>query len=302
MEYTIENGIIKVTVSTHGAEIQSIVGKHLGNEYIWQADPAVWGRHAPVLFPIVGRLKNDSYTYKGKKYEMHQHGFARDMEFALEEQTEDKLTFLLTDNEETRKIYPFKFEFRVSYELLNNMVKESFKVTNKSEGEMIFGVGGHPGFALPVNDQVKKDDFYLQVTPAKPRVQVPLEGAYLNWKKRSLAPTGTLITIDDELFKNDAMVLVMRRPNNKFSIRTDTSRFHVNVRTDSAPYVGVWSQYPNCGNYVCIEPWWGIADLTDADGDLEHKQGMNKLEAGEEFEACFRMSFHSQGEPNELKA
>lgn len=225
---------------------------------------------------------------------MGQHGFARNMEFALEEQTKEKLTFLLTDTEETRAVYPFKFEFRVSYELLNNMIKESFHVTNKGEGDMIFGVGGHPGFALPVEDGVKKDDFYLQVNPAKPRVQVPLEGGLLNWEKRFLAPTESLITITDDLFKDDAMVLVMRHPDNKFSIKTETSRFHINVRTDSAPYVGIWSQYPKTADYVCIEPWWGIADLTDTDGDLEDKKGMNRLASGEDFEASFRMSFHSK--------
>ncbi|MBT8809345.1 aldose 1-epimerase family protein [Lactobacillus delbrueckii subsp. bulgaricus] len=294
MDYTIENEILKVTVSSRGAELQSVIGKHIGNEYIWQADPEVWGRHAPVLFPIVGKLKNDEYSYQGQTYHMGQHGFARNMEFALEEQTKEKLTFLLTDTEETRVVYPFKFEFRVSYELLNNMIKESFHVTNKGEGDMIFGVGGHPGFALPVEDGVKKDDFYLQVNPAKPRVQVPLEGGLLNWEKRFLAPTESLITITDDLFKDDAMVLVMRHPDNKFSIKTETSRFHINVRTDSAPYVGIWSQYPKTADYVCIEPWWGIADLTDTDGDLEDKKGMNRLASGEDFEASFRMSFHSK--------
>ena len=90
------------------------------------------------------------------------------------------------------------------------------------------------------------------------------------------------------------MVLVMRHPDNKFSIKTETSRFHINVRTDSAPYVGIWSQYPKTADYVCIEPWWGIADLTDTDGDLEDKKGMNRLASGEDFEASFRMSFHSK--------
>lgn len=293
MDYTIENEIIKVTVSSTGAEIQSIVGKHIGNEYIWQADPEIWGRYAPILFPIVGKLKNDEYSYQGKTYHLGQHGFARNMEFKLEEQTKEKLTFLLTDTPETLEVYPFHFEFRVSYELLNNMVKESFKVTNTGDGDMIFGVGGHPGFNLPVDDQVKKEDFYLQTSPAKPRVQVPLENGCLNWNKRSLAPTETMITITDDLFKNDALIYLMRHPNNKFSIKTDTSRFHINVRTDSAPYVGVWSQYPKTANYVCIEPWWGIADTTDADGDLEHKKGMNRIKSGETFDASFRMSFHS---------
>ena len=292
MDYTIQNSILKVVISSKGAEIQSVKDRHNGYEYMWQADPNVWDRHAPILFPIVGRLKNDEYTYKGKTYHLGQHGFARDQEFEVEHQTNESITFLLKDNAETRAVYPFKFELRVNYNLLNNLLEENFSVINKSDSEMIFGIGGQPGFNVPVDENTKKEDFYFSTKPSIARVKIPLKGSYLDWANRSLASTDSLISLSDELFKNDALIFQLKGHSNKISLRTDNSPFHVNVWTRDAPYVGIWSQYPKTANYVCIEPWWGIADRNDADGKLEDKLGMNHLKAGEQFQAGFSMAFH----------
>ncbi|WP_242367651.1 aldose 1-epimerase family protein [Lactobacillus intestinalis] len=296
MNYTIENNMLKVEISSKGAEIQSVKGTHTGYEYMWQADPKIWGRHAPVLFPIVGRLKNDEYTYDGKTYHLGQHGFARNQEFEVEKHTKESITFVLRDNEETRKVYPFKFELRVNYNLLNNLLEENFSVTNTDDKELIFGVGGHPGFNLPVNQETVKEDYYFATQPSEARVRIPLEGAYLNWNKRSLASTDSLITISDDLFKNDALIYELRGHDNKISLKTEKSKFHINVWTRDAPFVGIWSQYPKTDNYVCIEPWWGIADRQDASGKLEEKYGMNHLAPGEEFNAGFSIAYHGEEE------
>ena len=297
MDYTIKNNIIEVVISDHGAEVQSVKGAHTGEEYMWQADPEIWGRHAPVLFPIVGRLKNDEYKYQGKTYHMGQHGFARDCDFEVENHTQESITFLLKDNEETREMYPFKFEFRVNYNLMNNLLEENFSVVNKSDETMIFGVGGHPGFNLPVNNGEEKEDYYFDMHPSIARVKIPLKGAYLDWNNRSLASTDSFIGLSDELFKDDALIYELHGHDNKVSLRTDKSKFHINVWTRNAPYVGIWSQYPNTANYVCIEPWWGIADREDADGELEHKYGMNHLEPGKEYQAGFSITYHSASDP-----
>ncbi|TGY17673.1 aldose 1-epimerase family protein [Lactobacillus intestinalis] len=296
MNYTIENNILKVEISSKGAEIQSVKGTHTGYEYMWQADPKIWGRHAPVLFPIVGRLKNDEYTYDGKTYHLGQHGFARNQEFEVEKHTKESITFVLRDNKETRKVYPFKFELRVNYNLLNNLLEENFSVTNTDDKELIFGVGGHPGFNLPVNQETVKEDYYFATQPSEARVRIPLEGAYLNWNKRSLASTDSLITISDDLFKNDALIYELRGHDNKISLKTEKSKFHINVWTRDAPFVGIWSQYPKTDNYVCIEPWWGIADRQDASGKLEEKYGMNHLAPREEFNAGFSIAYHGEEE------
>lgn len=297
MDYTIKNNMIEVVISDHGAEVQSVKGAHTGEEYMWQADPEIWGRHAPVLFPIVGRLKNDEYKYQGKTYHMGQHGFARDCDFEVENHTQESITFLLKDNEKTLEMYPFKFEFRVNYNLMNNLLEENFSVVNKSDETMIFGVGGHPGFNLPVNNGEEKEDYYFDMHPSIARVKIPLKGAYLDWNNRSIASTDSFIGLSDELFKDDALIYELHGHDNKVSLRTDKSKFHINVWTRNAPYVGIWSQYPNTANYVCIEPWWGIADREDADGELEHKYGMNHLEPGKEYQAGFSITYHSASDP-----
>ncbi len=297
MDYTIKNNMIEVVISDHGAEVQSVKGAHTGEEYMWQADPEIWGRHAPVLFPIVGRLKNDEYKYQGKTYHMGQHGFARDWDFEVYNHTQESITFLLKDNEKTREMSPFKLEFRVNYNLMNNLLEENFSVVNKSDETMIFGVGGHPGFNLPVNNGEEKEDYYFDMHPSIARVKIPLKGAYLDWNNRSLASTDSFIGLSDELFKDDALIYELHGHDNKVSLRTDKSKFHINVWTRNAPYVGIWSQYPNTANYVCIEPWWGIADREDADGELEHKYGMNHLEPGKEYQAGFSITYHSASDP-----
>ncbi len=297
MDYTIKNNMIEVVISDHGAEVQSVKGAHTGEEYMWQADPEIWGRHAPVLFPIVGRLKNDEYKYQGKTYHMGQHGFARDCDFEVENHTQESITFLLKDNEKTREMYSFKFEFRVNYNLMNNLLEENFSVVNKSDETMIFGVGGHPGFNLPVNNGEEKEDYYFDMHPSIARVKIPLKGAYLDWNNRSIASTDSFIGLSDELFKDDALIYELHGHDNKVSLRTDKSKFHINVWTRNAPYVGIWSQYPKTANYVCIEPWWGIADREDADGELEHKYGMNHLEPGKEYQAGFSITYHSASDP-----
>lgn len=294
MDYTIKNSILQVVISSTGAEIQSVKSQHSGYEYIWQADPNVWQRHAPVLFPIVGKLQNDEYTYHGKTYHMNQHGFARNMEFTIERQTTESITFLLTDTPETLAIYPFKFELRVNYNLLNNLLEENFSVTNRSDDEMIFGIGGHPGFNIPTDKKIAKEDFYFSTKPSRARVQIPLKGAYLDWDNRSLASTNSLITLSDHLFKNDALIFQLRGHDNRVSLKTDTSNFHVNVWLRDAPFVGIWSQYPKTADYVCIEPWWGIADRVDTNQKLEEKYGMNHLDAKATFNAGFSMAFHDQ--------
>lgn len=293
MEYTLENQFLKATINTHGAEISSVKDQNTGTEYLWQADPAIWARHAPTLFPIVGRLKNDTYTYRGKDYHMTQHGFARDSEFEVEENTGTTATFLLKSNDQTREMYPFEFELRVIYNLVNNILSVKFNVKNLTNDEMIFGVGGHPGFNLRLDEDVKKRNYFFSFEPSKSRVCIPLEGAYIDIDKRTLAPTDTLIEVSDELFKNDALIYELNSAT-KISLRNDKNDYHINVMLDQTPFVGLWSPYPKTADFVCIEPWWGIADEVNGTGSFEDKVGMNKLSAGEEFTTGYKIAFHDK--------
>ncbi|APT19189.1 galactose mutarotase-like protein [Amylolactobacillus amylotrophicus DSM 20534] len=293
MEYTLENQFLKAIINTHGAELSSVKDQNTGTEYLWQADPTVWARHAPILFPIVGRLNNDTYTYQGKSYHMTQHGFARDSEFQIEHSTDNSVTLLLFSNAATLKMYPFKFQLRVSYQLVNNLLTVSFNVKNMTDGEMIFGIGGHPGFNLQLDEDVQKNNYFFSFEPSKSRVRIPLVGPYIDIDKRTLAPTDTLIEVSDTLFKDDALIYALNSQT-KISLRNDKNDYHINVMLDQTPFVGLWSPYPTTSDFVCIEPWWGIADELDSSGTFEEKVGMNKLTAGQEFNSQFRVAFHDK--------
>ena len=165
MDYQIKNNNLTVTISNQGAEVQSVRDNNSQREFIWQADPKVWGRHAPVLFPIVGRLKDDQYQYDGQTYHLGQHGFARDSVFEIKDHEDETITFVLRANEKTLAKYPFNFELEVKYSLEENSLKEEFIVKNLDDKTMIFGIGGHPGFNLPTNEKISKEDYYFKFTP-----------------------------------------------------------------------------------------------------------------------------------------
>src|SRR3954451_24854574 len=152
MIHSLQNNILSIAVTTKGAELQSIIHKDFGLENMWSGDPKFWGKKSPVLFPIVGGLKNNSYQYKGKSYQLNRHGFARDMEFEITEQDEEGITFTLNSNEETFAKYPFQFSFSVGYKLDNNRLNVTYAVRNIGNEEMLFSVGGHPAFKVPLVD------------------------------------------------------------------------------------------------------------------------------------------------------
>ena len=161
--HVIENEFLKVAVSPHGAELCSIFDKEKQHEVVWQADPAYWNRHAPVLFPFVGKVNEGLYRYKGKSYPMGQHGFARDMEFTLVGETPDSITFRLCDNEESRAKYPFAFELTITHRLQGRTVTVEWSVKNPSDTEpLYFSIGGHPAFNCPADPGTAKTDYFIR--------------------------------------------------------------------------------------------------------------------------------------------
>lgn len=292
MQVTLKNDFYEVQLDTHGAELQSIRSQHTGQEYLWQADPQIWKRHAPVLFPIVGKLKDDQYRYQGKTYQMTQHGFARDRAFTVEHQSDSSVTLLLHDDEKTQRVYPFAFELRVKYTLVNRLINVSYHVHNPSDTQtLIFGIGGHPGFQIPLDQGLNFDDYYLQFHPSKSRIQIPLTTAGIDYQKRTLAPTNVNWQLNHEVFQNDALIFQLQGEN-EVAVRSDKSPHGIALLTKDAPFLGVWSPYPKTGNLICLEPWWGIADLTSANGELTDKYGMNHLAPQAKFRAKYQISIH----------
>ncbi|RYY16634.1 MAG: aldose 1-epimerase family protein, partial [Chitinophagaceae bacterium] len=198
---TIENEVLKVSINPRGAELTSVVNKATGLEYMWQADPAVWPKHSPVLFPIVGMLKNGEYKYKGKNYELPRHGFSREKMFQVTSAGKDEAVFTLVDDEETRAVYPFQFRFRLKYSLFDNTVSVTYEVLNLSEGDMFFSVGGHPAFRVPLTDDTDYNDYLLEFDAVEnePRWPVSKDGL-IETSSQPMLSNSRVLSLTRELF------------------------------------------------------------------------------------------------------
>ena len=285
--FSIENEHIRAIFSARGAELQGLFSKDFQLEYLWNGDPAVWGKHSPVLFPIVGTLKNNSYFFEGKTYQLGRHGFARDLEFTVEEQHFEGIRFLLTSNAETLPHYPFSFAFRIGYHLHGQTLETIYTVSNTGPGDMYFSVGGHPAFRLPLVDGTRYEDYYLEFNEEETLPRWPISPDGLIEKKPvPLIKQTDVLPLSKELFWKDA--LVMKFPTSSvISLRSDKTDHGLDFHIDGFPYLGIWAA--KNADFVCIEPWCGIADAVDSDQQLTHKEGVLKLAPGERFERTWKV-------------
>lgn len=284
MNYEIKNEHIKAKIKSFGAELNSLQKIDENLEYMWQGDSKYWNRHSPILFPIVGRLKNDSYTYQNQKYNMTQHGFARDKEFEVIKNEVDFIEFRLKSDEKTLEIYPFSFELYLSYKLEKNNLIVSYKVINKSDEKMLFSIGAHPAFNWTLKEDEKKEDYFLEFENIKETKRYFLNDKGLVYDSVDLKIIDNKIALNEELFKNDALVF------NDFNIKTLTlknskNENFVKLNFENFPYLGVWSK-PSGAPFLCIEPWFGVADEQNSTQNLEDKKGIITLQKDEVF-SCF---------------
>ena len=273
---------ITLNIKTKGAELVSVKNMS-GHEFMWSADPVFWNRTAPHLFPIVGRLKQDQFEYKGKSYILTQHGFARDSEFEVEQQNETSVTFLLRSSDETLQKYPFAFEFRVRYELQEKQLTISYEVTNTGDTELPYNVGGHPAFALdhPLEEYALEFEQELQTE------RWLLDGGHFTGKTQSMHIKQKL-PLSEALFEDDAVVF--KNPQfQQVTLVHQTAGAILSVRSSNWEAIGFWkkSQAP----FLCIEPWWGYADYTDSNGDLFDKKGIHLLKPGQQEEFSYDLLF-----------
>ena len=276
----ITNGIITIEVADHGAELRSV--KKDGREYMWCADAAYWGRCAPVLFPIVGGLKDKKCIIDGKEYSMGQHGFARDMDFELAEQTENSATFVLKSNEETLAKYPYEFALTIKYILDGAKIKVCWMVENKNNGEMLFSIGAHPAFNLREGENyfsfdTESDLAYHLIDEA---------GLYAKEPVYTLKNDG-FVPIPKDMFDRDALIIEDNQAQ-KVSLCDKDKKPYVTMTFD-APLFGLWSK-PGAP-FVCLEPWYGRCDANDADGIFANKDHIRTLKAGEKFTAEYEIEF-----------
>lgn len=274
--YSIHNSYLSVSVASKGAELQSLIHKDFGIEYMWSGDPEFWGKKSPVLFPVVGGLKQNSYKHNGIQYQLGRHGFARDMDFDVTEQTEESITFTLNSSAATEKVYPFPFRFSVKYTLDENKLHVAYIIKNTGEDVMLFSVGGHPAFSVPLVEDSTFEDYYLEFDHTENKGRWPLspEGQIENFALPCLEGTNTL-PLRKQLFYEDALVF-KKLASTSIAIKSSKTTHGLKVSFPHFPYMGIWSAKD--ADFVCIEPWCGIADHIDASGALSEKEGINKLQ------------------------
>lgn len=291
MRYELQNEQLKIEIDSFGAELKAVTRISDGRQYLWYADAKYWGRTSPVLFPFVGVPKDKKYRYAGKTYAMGQHGFARDMEFALEKQEKNSLWFCLTSTEETLEKYPFAFRLHIGYELVENEVKVLWKVENTDTKEMYFSIGAHPAFLCPVNGEEDKMGYGLQFGGLTDEIHhhgnTP-EG--LAVMENEILPLKDGKVIFTSGFFDKCTYMVEGKQTGEVSLLDKEGKPYVTVFFDT-PLFAVWSPEGKNAPFVCIEPWYGRCDAIDFNGSLEDREYENKLAGGEMFAAEYRMRF-----------
>lgn len=284
MNHSIQNDFFIATVSTTGAELQSLRSKKTGLEYIWNGDAAYWSGRAPILFPILCSLKDGRYTYKGKEYQMPKHGYIRNAELVHKSVSPagEVMSFTCGDTEETRKIYPFSYELEIIFRLEANTLYVDYIVKNKSVDEMYFSIGAHEAFNCPRREGESFDDYYLVFEQA----EHPWEKLTLDVQKGLLdggtAPVfeGDTLPLKHSLFEDDALIF-KNIGSKKLWIKSNKSDEIVEACYDGAANLGIWTS-PNAP-FICIEPWCGLPDYTDSTGDITKKDSIVRLEGKEVF-------------------
>ncbi len=284
---TLKNEVLTVQVKEHGAELASI--KKGSTEYLWQADPAFWGRHSPVLFPIVGSVWEKKYRVDGKEFELGQHGFARDMDFTLISANDTEVRYLLTSNEDTLKKYPWRFALEIGYRLHGNKIDVIWEVRNTGDEEMYFQIGAHPAFNYPDYDHEKSERGYLSFD--KPEglecIRIKEKGCVDAETKYPLdVPQDGLLSVTRETFDVIDTIMLQDSQIGKVTFyRADRTPW-LSLGFD-APVVGIWSPPTKNAPFICLEPWYGRCDRAGYEGDYREKDWVNKLAPGEKFESVY---------------
>lgn len=287
MIYSISNEYIQVSIKKLGAELCSLKKLDDTLEYIWQADEKYWARHSPILFPIVGKLLDNEYIYENKTYKISQHGFARDCIFELVKKEDDSIVFKLQSNEDTLNIYPFEFELYVEYRIEKNTLDIIWKVLNKSKGEMLFSIGAHPAFNWPLKSG-DKSEYFMEFEDTKELQRLPLTSKGINADYELVELENSNLSLDEELFKDDALV-IQNLENKSIVLKNSLDDSMVKVEFESFPYLGIWSK-PTGAPFICIEPWYGVADFINHNKELKDKKGIISLEKDGIFQSKYSIS------------
>ncbi|XZH77299.1 aldose 1-epimerase family protein [Clostridium perfringens] len=289
MIYTLENQHLKISLSNHGGELHSIKGKKDNTEFLWSGDEAYWKYHAPILFPIVGKVFNGKYTVDGITYELPQHGLARVRDFEMIEQTKNSISFELKYSEDTLKVYPFKFSLIIKYTLNDINLSIDYIVKNLDNKEMYFSIGAHPAFMCPIEND-KFDDYYFEFNEKENASIMQLVGpGYFSKEEKPYLKDENIINLSTDLFKNDALVFKNLK-SNKISLKSKNHKKYLEFDFGEFPYLGLWTKDTGAP-FVCIEPWFGHADFDRFNGEFKDKAAIQSLMPNKEFHCNYNISF-----------
>ena len=285
--HSIKNSKIKISVKNTGAELCEISSIKNKTNFMWDANPNIWGSFAPNLFPVIGALKDGGYIYENKIYTLPKHGFIRNNNaVTCIEKTSNSLTFGLRYSDDLLNIYPFKFDFTLSYVLKDNVIELIHTIKNLDDKIMYFSLGGHPAFKCPVYKDENYDDYTLEFEHKENSKThlINMENGLISPKTKTIFNDTNILPLKHELFNDDALIFKDLK-SKKATLKSKTHGNILSVTYNDFPYLGIWAK-PN-GNYVCIEPWLGIADNENTNQNIKEKEGILTLEAGKTFKASY---------------
>lgn len=287
--FVLENDWFSIEVSNFGAQLKKVYHKPSNTSLLWDGDPVYWGKTSPVLFPIVGTLKDNQYELDGQTYKLGRHGFARDRLFSLDHISDDELSLILRNDERSLEVYPFEFHLKLTYRLHSEMLEVLYQVKNTSGNyPLYFSLGAHPAFQVPLEG--KYEDYYLEFKEDKSLWRYPLTNEGLltrDPEKVELNDKGQL-SLSHELFYNDALVITSYQTkiiklgsrHNDLALYFDRGNF---------PHLGIWSAKD--APFICIEPWQGHADYVDTSSFFSKKEGVIELGCNELWSDYWRIGF-----------
>ncbi|MEP7168827.1 MAG: aldose 1-epimerase family protein [Bacteroidota bacterium] len=275
----IENDFLIVKAKAEGAELTSIFNKKTNLEYLWQAGKK-WAKHAPVLFPIVGQLKDNIYFYNGKSFSLERHGFARSLQFTVSISESNTMEFILNSSVQTLKIYPFPFELKIVYSISENRLIVKYDVKNADSKKMFFSIGAHPAFKIPLTENESYEDYFLEFNKKEFSERRKLQNGLIADEKEVVLNNTNILPLKKSLFYNDALVFKNLK-SDLISVKNKKSNHGLHFYFKGFPYFGIWAAKD--ADFICLEPWHGIADSVKHNQQLENKEGIINLESGKTF-------------------
>lgn len=290
MRITLDNGCIQMVADTYGGELQSLRRHDAEIEYLWQGNPATYQRKAINIFPYVARLTGGTYMLDGKKYKMQDHGFIADVEMTCEKKENSQAVFRFSSNKDTIKVYPRSFLYQLQYELRDNTFDITYIIQNHDSRTMYFGLGGHPGFKVPLEEGIAFEDYCLEFSMASEpsRIGMSRECFVLDKDERWELENGRIQRLSHNLFDDDAIIL--RDMCREVTLKSHMGCRAVTVCYPQMDYLGIWHWPKTDSPYVCIEPWSSLPSRQGVVEELEHQANLIQLEAGEEYRNTWSIS------------